>query len=331
MKNLKSVVKLRHKIIKNGTKSLYLDIWHEGKRKYKFLKLYIVEPKNQLDRNLNRENLLLAESIRSKTQLAIKNKQYGFKADYRMEDNFIEYFKKLTEERYESHNNYGNWDAVHKHLIAYAGLVVPFNDADVEFVRGFKEYLKYKCKTKSNKPLSSNSQYSYFNKFRAAFNQAHRDGIIPINPIVQVKGIKAETPQREYLTIDEIRKLVKTDCRYPMLKSAFLFSCLTGLRWSDANKLLWKDVFKEEHCYRIKFRQQKTGGLEYLDINNQAYELMGEKGLKDDRVFIGLRYSAYMNVELSKWVMRAGIQKDITFHSSRHTFAVMQLEMGTEV
>ncbi len=194
MKNLKSVVKLRHKIIKNGTKSLYLDIWHEGKRKYKFLKLYLVEPKNQLDRNLNRENLLLAESIRSKTQLAIKNKQYGFKADYRMEDNFIEYFKKLTNERFDSHNNYGNWDSVYKHLIKYTGLVVTFKEVDVDFVKGFKDYLIYKAKSKSNKGLSPNSQSSYFNKFRAAMNQAHRDGVIPINPIVMVKSIKGETP-----------------------------------------------------------------------------------------------------------------------------------------
>ena len=205
----KSIVKLRHKMIKDGTKSLYLDIWNEGKRSYKFLKLYIVIPKNQIERNLNRENQLLAESIRSKTQLAIKNKQYGFEADYRMEDNFIDYFKKLTNDRFESHNNYGNWDSVYKHLIKYAGLVVTFEEVDVDFVKGFKDYLMLKAKSKSNKALSPNTQSSYFNKFRAAMNQAHRDGIIPLNPIVMVKSIKGETPQREYLTIAEIRKLVQ--------------------------------------------------------------------------------------------------------------------------
>jgi len=331
MRKHKSIVKLRHKLIKNDTKSLYLDIWHEGKRSYKFLKLYIVIPKNQLDRNLNRENQLLAESIRSKTQLSIKNKQYGFKTDFRLDDNFIEYFKKLTEDRVEQNTNYGNWDSTYKHIVTFAGLFVPFKEVDADFVKGFKEYLQFKAKSKSNIGLASNTQHSYFNKFRASMNQAIRDGIIPYNPCVSVKGIPTETTHREYLTIEEIRALVNTDCRYEVLKRAFLFCCLTGLRWSDANNLTWKDVYEEEFCYRIKFRQQKTKGIEYLDINDQAYQFMGENGLKDDRVFKGLKYSAWHNIELRKWVMKAGIQKDITFHCSRHTFAVMQLEMGTEI
>ena len=331
MGNLKSIVKLRQKIIKNGTKSLYLDIWNDGKRTYKFLKLYLVIPKNQSERNLNRENLLLAESIRSKTQLAIKNQQFGFKTDFRLEDNFIEYFKKLTEDRIESNTNYGNWDSTYKHLVNFSGILVPFKEVDVAFVKDFKRYLQFKAKTKSNNGLSPNTQHSYFNKFRASMNQAHRDGIIPYNPIISVKGIPGEVTNREYLTIEEVRLLVKTECRYSVLKRAFLFCCLTGLRWSDANNLIWKDVYEEEHCYRIKFRQQKTRGLEYLDINDQAMELMGEVGIGSDRVFVGLKYSAWNNMELQKWVMRAGIQKDITFHCSRHTFAVMQLEMGTEI
>ena len=119
--------------------------------------------------------------------------------------------------------------------------------------------------------------------------------------------------------------------RYDVLKRAFLFSCLTGLRWSDVNNLEWKDVQQINEGWRIHFKQQKTKGQQYLDINQQARDLMGEQGEVSERVFVGLRYSSYMNVELQRWVMSAGITKQITFHCARHTFAVLQLTLGTEI
>jgi site-specific recombinase XerD len=75
----------------------------------------------------------------------------------------------------------------------------------------------------------------------------------------------------------------------------------------------------------------KNKGLQYLDMSEQARGYLGEQGNPDERVFTGLKYSSYMNVELSKWMMRAGITKDITFHCARHTFAVLQLTLGTEI
>jgi integrase len=129
--------------------------------------------------------------------------------------------------------------------------------------------------------------------------------------------------------LDELKSLAKTDCRYPDLKNAFLFSCLTGLRWSDVNKLTWDDVQAFDGCYWITFNQQKTKGLQYIDLSDQAYSLMGDR--KTGRIFIGLRYSAYMNTELLRWSMAAGIGKHITFHSARHTFAVTQLTVGTDI
>ena len=110
-----------------------------------------------------------------------------------------------------------------------------------------------------------------------------------------------------------------------------LFCCLTGIRWSDVQKLTWADVHKEGDGYRIIFRQKKTKSQEYLDIGDQARDFMGEKGVLSERVFVGLKYSAWHNLEIQKWVMRAGITKDITFHCSRHTFAVLQIDLGTDI
>ena len=78
-------------------------------------------------------------------------------------------------------------------------------------------------------------------------------------------------------------------------------------------------------------KQKKTGGQEYLDINPQAVQYMGERRKADDRVFVGLKYSSYMITELRMWAMRAGITKDITFHSGRHTFAVLMLDLGADI
>lgn len=330
-KSKKQSVRLREKDLANGNKSLYLDIWHEGRRKYEFLKLYLEKPKNTLIRENNKQTLRLAESIRAKRQLEIQNKQYGFTSDFKQDTNFIEYFKSLIIKRKDSQGNFGNWESAIKHLEKYCPVTTTFKEVDTDFVEGFKEYLMHEAKTKSDNPLSKNSQHSYFNKLKAVLNQAFEDRIIPENPAKRVKGIKPDESQREYLTLDELKKLVKTECRYEILKRAFLFSCLTGMRWSDIQKMTWSEVQKQNEGWRVTFRQKKTRGLEYLDISNQAREYLGDQGEPENRVFTGLKYSAWHNLELQKWVMKAGITKDITFHCGRHTFAVIQLDMGTDI
>ena len=85
-----------------------------------------------------------------------------------------------------------------------------------------------------------------------------------------------------------------------------------------------------KYLYNL-FAIKKTKGLQYLDLSEQSRAYLGEAGSPDERAFTGLKYSSYMNVELSKWMMRAGITKDITFHCARHTFAVLQLSLGTEI
>ena len=75
------------------------------------------------------------------------------------------------------------------------------------------------------------------------------------------------------------------------------------------------------------FHQKKTGGLEYLDITKQAADLLGEPAQPDDHVF-SLPSPTYTNANLRIWASRAGINKHLTFHSGRHTFAVMMLTLG---
>jgi integrase len=187
------------------------------------------------------------------------------------------------------------------------------------------------AKKSDGESLSSSSVSSYFNKFRACLKEAVKKKIIFSNPAIDVTNPKVVESVREYLTIDELKAIVNADCRYEVLKRAFIFSCLTGLRWSDINNLKWSELQNTSEGWRITFHQQKTKGLQYLDMSEQARSYLGEQGNQNEKVFIGLKYSSYMNVELSKWIMKAGITKNITFHCARHTFAVLQMTLGTEL
>lgn len=327
---------------KKGSISLYLEIYKGTQKQpdgsiknikdYKYLNLYLVDnPRNPVDKQQNKEILRLAESIKAKTELDIKNGLYGFVNGFKQQANFIQYFEQLAERKKDSLGNYGNWDSTLKQLIKYAGKDITFKNIDESFCEGFRDYLKNTARSKANKPLSANTICSYFNKFRAALNKAVKEKIIQYNPCIDIENPKHIENQRNHLTLDEVRKIAKTECRYEVLKRAFLFSCLTGLRWSDIHKLKWKEIELNKDGGRITFHQQKTKGLQYLDISKQAASYLGKQGKPDDLAFTGLKYSTYSNVELTKWMLKAGITKDITFHCARHTFAVMQLTLGTEI
>ena len=327
---------------KTGSISLFLEIYKgtttssDGKvknlRDYEYLNLYLIDkPKTPIDKQSNKDNLQLAESIKAKRELEIKNGLYGFTNEFKQSTNFIDYFTEQMEKRKQSIGNYGNWASTLKHLIKFAGTKVSFREIDQTFCENFRDYLKNTAKKSSGQPLSPSSVSSYFLKFRASLKEAVRKKIILSNPAIDVSNPKVIESIREYLTLGELKSIVKAECRYDVLKRAFIFSCLTGLRWSDIQNLKWSELQNTNDGFRITFHQQKTKGLQYLDLSEQARGYLGEQGSPDDRVFTGLKYSSYMNVELSKWVMRAGITKDITFHCARHTFAVLQLTLGTEI
>lgn len=329
-------VTLRQRI-KGEKVSLYLDYYHQGKREYEYLQLYLFpDPeKGKLSKEhkeSNKETLALAESIRSKRQVEIQNGIYGFQDQAKLKGSFLRYVENIATKPKASQGNHDNWDSALKHLKKYVKFDITFGQVDKAWLEGFKSFLQYDARKSSNQPLSPNSQSSYFNKIRAALKQAYKEGHIKQNPSDMVDGIKAEDPERDFLTYEELQAVVKAECEIPLMKTAFLFSCLTGLRWSDIQKLLWSEVqFSNEIGYYIRFRQKKTKGTETLPISEQAYNLLGEKAEPIERVFKGLKYSAWHNLKLQQWVMRAGISKTITFHCARHTYATLQLTLGTDI
>ncbi len=341
-KRIKEPIKLRQKKIADGNVSLYLDIYRNGKRTYEFLKLYLIPERTKEDKEKNRQTLQLANAVKAQRIVELQNGEFGFKAEFATDTLFFDYYRAMCQKRLgaESRSNWGNWFSCLHHLKRYEkNERITFAEITPEWVEGFRKYLDDdarawehdKRKRNKEKPLARNSKLSYFNKLRACLNQAFEDRIMPINPCRGVENFKAEEGTRMYLTIDEVRKIAQTDCEYPRIKDAFLFSCLTGLRRSDIERLRWGDVFQQGDYTRIIFRQKKTKGQEYLDITDQAAALMGKRGDPADLVFEDIHSPTCTNRAVQEWVLRAGINKKITFHCGRPTFATMMLDIGTDI
>lgn len=341
----KEPVKLREKRLSNGGMSLYLDIYRNGKRHKEYLKLYLIDAKTPAEKEQNRQTLATAQAIKSKRLIEIQNGEYSFTRQFKDDTPFLEYFREMVEERKkrkDSKGNYGNWHSCLRYLEMYCDESTTFRNVTPEFILGFKEFLNNvekdthkrvhpRMERDSFQGLSQNSKLSYFNKLRACINHAFNNRIMPYNPLVGIEGFKAAEVKRDYLTLEEIKKLAATPCRYPALKRAFLFSCLTGLRKSDIQKITWGDVQKFGDFTRIIFKQKKTGGQEYLDITPQAEKYLGKRGNPEDRVFSGFTYGSFTSVELQRWCMAAGMYKELTFHCGRHTFAVLMLDLGADI
>jgi integrase len=318
---------------KNGKISLYLDYYHRGKRKYEYLRLYLtLKPKSLVDRDTNKKTLELAENIRAKRQLEIQNGIYGFNDVEKLNSNFIDYVEIMAEKRRNSDGNYGNWLSAINYLKKFSTPNLRFADIDTSWLEDFKYFLVYEAKTKQKRNLSKNSCVSYYNKIVAALKQATRDGIIAKNPSLEVEGIKDAETKREFLTLEELQTIFKTECEIPVLKQAFIFSCLTGLRFSDIQKLTWSEIqHSEKNGYYIRFKQKKTEGQETLPIADDALRFMGERKEGNEKVFKDLTYSDYNNSKIREWMIRAGVEKHITFHCARHTYATLQLTLGTDI
>lgn len=336
------LVKLRKRKTPSGNTILYLDYTLNGERVRESTGLSLKDGRSADNRDRNQRILAKAESVRLAKE---KDLLYGVvsKDNLGKKTLFLPYYRALMEDRRNDVGNYGNWRSCLRYLEVYCSEKTTFGDITPRWVLGFKNYLDtvekdtYKVSRKpeieSFNGLSQSSKCSYFNKLRACLNQAFREGIISPNPAEPIKGFKPAETERQYLTMEEVKLLAKTECRCPEIKRAFLFACFTGLRKSDIEKLTWSEVQRFGDYTRLIFKQKKTGGQEYLDIPRVAEQYLVKRSSSgpDDRVFPFFRYGAAVSLELRRWAMDAGITKDFTFHCSRHTFAVMLLSSGTDI
>lgn len=289
----------------------------------------------------DRETMFYADSVRKLRQREYDNIELYNELDQiqaeqkeKSQENFVKYFEALIKIRHKNNSESIkiNWERSIEFLKNFAGEPIEFSQIKMKFCEDFKSFL-LTAQRGGNKEgmLSQNTASTYFSVFKAALKQAFIDGYFTTDISAKIKSIPAQETRREYLTIDELNTLVATPCENDVLKRAALFSALTGLRHSDIQKLKWNEINMDNGQPRINFTQKKTKGVEYMPISQQALEICGEPKSPNDLVFENLTNPAWINRPLKTWVAKAGINKNITFHCFRHTFATLQLSSGTDI
>lgn len=315
----KEIVRLRQKPLKDGSVSLYLDIYINGQRNYEFLKLYLVPERTRQDKSKNRETMRLADVIKAQRTIEVERGTYGLQGgcSITIGDWMAKCVRELRNEGKDSQN-----------LSSGLRLITSFFGIRLHNVSATT--LKQIKDTIYSTNLRHNTKTLYFSRVKTQLRKAEKEGYIKQGVLSAVSVDRQEDTNREHLTMEELALLFNTPFEDDGLRRAFLFSCLTGLRKCDIRALRWFNISESDGNTRIIFRQIKTGGQEYLDINDQAAWLMGERKGNDEAIF-DIPNNNHLMERLTRWVRSAGIDKRITFHCARHTFAVMMLELNTNI
>lgn len=332
MTNLCTKVTVRKKPIKNGQMSLYLDFYPPIRNpktgrttRREFLGIYIyADPKEKFENEYNKAMIRNAELIKCRRTEAIINEEFGFLDRNRGKESFLEYFKS----KIPDNENFRNWSIAYKHFEQYCGGECTFNDLNVGYCQDYLTYLLSLTTPTKTKMMASTANNN-LNKLKCVLRQAHLDGRIKENIAARLKHAKEADTHREFLTLDEVKMLANTPCEKPVIRSAALFSCLTGLRISDIIRLQWENIQKAADggwCMHITTKKTKTDAV--LPLSDEALALCGERG--EGQVFVGLTQTI-LPLYLKDWIKAAGITKHITFHCFRHTYATLLVASGTDL
>ena len=307
-------VKLRSKKLSNGSDSFYLDIYLKGQRHYEFLDIKIT--KNDPHRKHKKE---LAEAKRSKRELELIANYHDIPKNFNGDDDFLEYFDKNAKSDH-TRSVYNNFKAFAANKTVNGRL--PFKILSEKLMEEYKEYLESR--------LKNSSAWVYMLGLKTVLNKAVKDKLIVRSPARYVK-IKLDDIKRSFLTEKELTILSKTETNNVEVKRAYIFSCFTGLRKSDIKNLKWSQI-KENKLY---FTQTKTKGVEYLPLSETAlkylYLNVNQSEIKGDKKVFDLGEAETINNNLRAWVKKAKIDKYLTFHSGRHTFATLALSNGIDL
>lgn len=325
-------VTLRKRKRKNGRSYLLLEfyppIFIEKTREthaQMSLNMFVYDnPSSDEEREHNRLTMLRAEAIKSQRAIDVLNDELGFFDPNRFECSFLDYFKEYAlKKHYKSFSCYIHFDR-------FMNGACRFGDLTFDLCNQFRDYLLKKAVKKDGEHLHHNSAVGYWSMFRSVLAQAYKEHYLKDNLNDYLEKIPEKKTHREYLTLPEVLSLCNTPCRFDVLKRAALFSILTGLRISDIMTLDWGDItIAPDGGPCIVKHIQKSDRDEIIYVSEEALSYCGRRYMTGP-VFYGL--TKVMTVHpLRRWVEDAGIKKHVTFHSFRHTFATLQLAMGTDI
>lgn len=344
-------VSLRGKKLASGNVSLYLNRQENGKQIKRYLDKSIL--RIEADENVkarNQETMKRARTIADEADSLVQKEINGFTIAKKANVNLVTYIiSKADEALEESGNKHGYYytlQALAKHISLYSGKNTKLQQVDKDYILGFISYLKtaknfnYKrTGTDRDKEvyLGQNTQHNLFMKFKYVLKKAVQADVITVNPMDKLD--KSEKPKekdsatREFLTLEDIKKLIKTRCKNDMIKRAFLFCCLVGLRYSDVANITWGEL---EICSNrdtiLRFKKKSVKRKESLPVSNEALKWLPERcEASDSDIIFRLPKNDNANRQLKRWVDSAGIKKEITFHCARHTTATLNISLGIPI
>ena len=344
--------KLMAQALSDGRESLYLEFYlgysfvesKNGKtytkvnRECEWLGLFLWQaPRTPIERQSNKDALELAKKIRFERGQELLERGRGYRVK-KEAINLLDYFQTYI-------------DRYTKKDIRMVKLAISrFRD----FLNDTPEYKKYSKRIKpeqlSRDMVIAFSEYlqsrsrgeganSLFARFKKVIKYAVEHDIIAKNPCLGIV-IKTDINQlkKEILSLDEINQLVGTrdERQNPDVRRAFLFCLFTGLRFCDVKDLTFENVDFANRL--LKFEQSKTKGHSsssgvVLPLDEGRLRLIGKPSQPDSRgelVFPLPSYNMCLK-SVNRWVKAAGINKHISWHCARHSFAVNVLNNGANI
>lgn len=314
-------INLREKKLKRGRKSLFLDFFINGKRKYEYLNITL-EKENENNKHDNAEKRRFAGVVRAQREQEILLGQFNIPDYKKRKLDLVQYYKKHLDKRSKDRSS---WVNSYTKLKRFSKGSISFGEISTEWIENYQKFLLSE--------VAATTAYHYYSNFKYVIYQAIREKIIFENPCMLVKNLKKPDVKRDYLTIEEIQLLRDTECPNHEVKMAFLFSCFTGLRLSDVYNLKWENIKGDV----IEYKQKKTERFEYLDLSETAKDILSRKRIDKNiiplptmRVF-KIPTKSPLSHNIRRWVKISKINKHITFHSARHTFATLALTNGADL
>lgn len=308
-------------------------------RKKESLDLYLLKmPKTPIERQHNKEILQLAKQIRQEREKEFLEEKDGYKFKRERQINFLDYFQAYID-------NYTKKDIRMVRIALqrfkdflrdtpefnrYSTIIKP-EQLNKDMMRQFTDYLKSRSRGEGAKSL--------YQRFKKVVNYAVENDVILKNPCKDVViRIDEQILRKDVLSMDEVQRLIeyKNPNQNNEIRRAFIFCLYCGLRFCDVKDLTFSNVDFANKI--LKFEQNKTKGHScnsgvVIPLNDGLLRLVGKPAdnqNKDSLIFNLPSYEMCLK-SVRRWVKGAGIDKHITWHCARHSFAVNILNNGANV
>jgi integrase len=328
-------IEVTGKLSRNEKKTWYTFEWGKdpGQRIAANVFTY-AKPQSQIQKNHNKEALALLET--KKSQLTIEQQSTGtpFIPVHKFKNNFLDYYAQFAQ------NNEKEKKHLHKSLDAFKRYILKPQISPIEITENFCSRFRTYLLEKFNGATPSN----YFGAFKRVVKVATKEGYFRNNPAEDLKR-KSNPPAqlKEFLEADELVRLIDTPIKDIDIRDAFIFCCYTGLRFCDVKALKRKQIKGEQLVTTII--QAKTQEPVQITLHPMVKTIMDERrkkhallqnrneaevnGQDESTVFAFQTFTTVLE-KVYTWVKDAGIEKNITWHSARLTFAILLQDAGVD-